>query len=237
MELRLHGTYLITGASGELGRVIAPVFREAGAELVLVDWRREEVEAQARDLGARAVVADLGRASEAERAARLAESAGPIAGLLHLVGGFAKHAAWEAGDALYDRLMDSNLRTLFHTVRAVLPGMVRAGDGFIASVATNLVWGQAGGAGMTLYAAAKGAVAHYLAALEREVRNQGVRVTVVFPLSSIDTPLNRQTTPQIDPETWVDPMEVAASLLFAATRGPRGALLEMPLVSTRSSKS
>lgn len=236
MDLRLHGTYLIAGASGELGRVVAPVFRDAGAQLVLVDRRREEVEAQARALGARAVVADLCRASGARHAVREAMSVGPIAGLLHLVGGFAKHAAWEAGDALYDQLMDSNLRTIFNTVRAVLPGMLQVGDGFIASVATNLVWGQGSGSGMTLYAAAKGAVAHYLAALEREVRGLGVRVTVVYPLSSIDTPLNRQTTPEIDPETWIDPLEVAASLLFAATRGPRGALLEIPLVASRSTK-
>lgn len=236
MDLRLKGTYLIAGASGELGRVVAPVFREAGADLVLVDSRRAETEALARGLGARAVTADLRRAPEAERAVREAMSTGPIAGLLHLVGGFAKHPAWEADDALYDRLVDLNLRTLFNAVRAVLPGMVQAGSGFIAGIATNLVWGQDSGAGMTLYAAAKGAVAHYLGALEKEVRGLGVRVTVVYPLSSIDTPLNRQTTPEIDPDTWIDPLEVAASLLFAATRGPRGALLEIPLVAARSAK-
>lgn len=236
MDERLSGSYILAGAAGELGRALAPVFQNAGARVVLVDSRRDEVEALGRKVGAAALVADLRDSGEARAVVARAEAWGPVAGLVHLVGAFAKHPATEGGDELYDLLLDANLRTLVNCVRAVLPGMLERRAGFIAGFTTNLVWGRGSGAGMSLYAAAKGAVAHYLAALEREVRVAGIGVTTVFPLSSFDTPLNRQVTPDIAPETWLDVAEVAAALVFAASRGPRGRVLELPLVSAHSTK-
>lgn len=236
MEARLSGTYILAGAAGELGGVVAPAFRDAGARVVLVDRRREEVEALGREVGAIALVADLRDSGEARAVVAQTEVWAPVAGLVHLAGAFAKHAAAEGEDELYDLLLDANLRTLVNCVRAVLPGMLARRAGFIAGIATNLVWGRGAGAGMSLYAAAKGGVAHYLAALEREVRGAGVGVSILFPLSSFDTPLNRQATPDIAPETWLDLDEVAAALVFAASRGPRGRLLEIPLVSAFSNK-
>lgn len=236
MELRLSGTYLLTGAAGELGRVVAPAFQAAGARVVLADRLASEVEALGRAIGARALTADLRDADQALAVTVAAEDEGSLAGLVHLVGAFAKRGAAEADEGLYDLLLDTNLRTLVNCVRAVLPGMLRRRAGFIAGVATNLVWSRAGGTGMALYAAAKGAVAQYLAALEREVRPAGIGVTTVYPLSSFDTPANRLATPAIDPDTWLDPEEVAAALVFAAARGPRGRLLELPMVSAHSAR-
>lgn len=236
MEVRLSGTYVLAGAAGELGRALSGAFQAAGARVVLVDRRGAEVAALGREIGAAAVVADLRDAGQAREAVARAEAEGPVAGLVHLVGAFAKHAATEGGDDLYDVLLDANLRTLVNCVRAVLPGMLERRAGFIAGFATNLVWGRGGGAGMSLYAAAKGAVAAYLAALEREVRPAGVGVTTVFPLSSFDTPLNRRVTPEVAPETWLDCREVADALIFAASRGPRGRLVEIPMVSAFSTR-
>ena len=80
---------------------------------------------------------------------------------------------------------------------------------------------------MTIYAAAKAAVSTYLRALESEVRASGIRVAVVYPLATIDTPQNRLYMPGANPRTWVDPDEIGHALLFAATRGPRGSLVEL----------
>jgi len=236
VQTRLSGTYIFAGAAGEAGRALASAFQSAGARVVLVDRRRDEVEALGRALGVAAFAADLCDCGEARAVVAASESGGPVAGLIHLVGAFAKHAATEGGDELYDLMFDANVRTLFNCVRAVLPGMLERRAGFIAGFATDLVWGRGLGAGMSLYAAAKGAVAAYLAALERELRPAGIGVTTVFPLSSFDTPLNRRTTPEVAPETWLDLAEVAAALVFAASRGPRGRVPELPLVSAYSTR-
>jgi len=56
-----------------------------------------------------------------------------------------------------------------------------------------------------------------------------VRVAVVYPLAAIDTPGNRREMPDADPRSWVNPAAIAEALLFAATRGPRGRLTELPI--------
>ena len=129
----------------------------------------------------------------------------------------------------YERLLDANVRTLVNATGAVLPGMLARGGGFVAGISSHVVWEGTGAASMSLYAAAKAAVAFYLRSVEREVRGAGVRVAVVYPLSPIDTPANRRSMPDADPAGWVAPAAIAEALLFAATRGPRGRITELPI--------
>ncbi len=128
-------------------------------------------------------------------------------------------------------MFDVNMRTLFAATRAVLPGFLEQGRGFIAGFSTGAVWSGAGGPGMALYAAAKAAVTVYLRSLEAEVRHRGIGVAIVYPLNPIDTEKNRQDMPGADRSLWVDPAEIAEALLFASTRGPRGRLLELPITA------
>jgi NAD(P)-dependent dehydrogenase (short-subunit alcohol dehydrogenase family) len=111
--------------------------------------------------------------------------------------------------------------------------MVARGDGFLAGISSNVVWEGTGSAQMSLYAAAKAAVAFYLRSLERELGGAGVRAAIVYPLGPIDTPANRAAMPDADPAGWTDPVAIAEALLFAATRGPRGRLAELPIGGRR----
>jgi len=232
MDLRTSGTYVITGGGGALAGVVAEVFAKAGASLALVDLNEERIRGRAESLGGMALGADLRTLAEAERmVAAVTQRFGRIDGLIHTAGGFAMAKAHESDEALYDRMFDVNVRTLFCTVRAVLPAMLESDDGFVAGISSSAAW-QGGAAGMTLYAAAKGAVALYLRSLEKELRGTGIRVGIVYPMSPIDTPANRRDMPDADPEKWVDPTEIAGALLFAATRSRRGRLFELPITAT-----
>jgi NADP-dependent 3-hydroxy acid dehydrogenase YdfG len=234
MELTTDGVFVITGGAGALAGEVARVLREAGARLVLADLDSARLWERAAALDAIAVVADLTSQDDADRMAAEAERAhGRIDGLIHTAGGFARGAVHEVAPGAFDRMFDLNVRTLHLATRAVLPGMLRRRSGFIAGISTSLVWHGTGGAGMALYAAAKAAVTFYLRSLEREVRASDVRVAVVYPLAPIDTPANRADMPGADPDEWVDPAEIAAALLFAATRGQRGRVLELPIASGR----
>ena len=157
MDLRLHGTYFIAGASGELGRVVAPVFRDAGAQLVLVDSRREEVEAQARALGARAVVADLCRASRCQARGTGGHVRGADRGVVAPGGGVrqaCRMGGWRRPLRPAHGLQP--LDPLQYRAGGPSRGCSRSVTAGAAIVATNLVWGQGSGSGMTLYAAAEG---------------------------------------------------------------------------------
>jgi len=233
MRVSGGGVYVVTGGAGALAEAVAGRFAAAGARLVLVDRAAEALRERAAACGAVPLAADLAEADEAAAmAAEVEGSVGPVAGLVHLAGAFAAAPAADAGRELYDRLFDANVRSLVNAVRAVLPPMLARGDGFVAGVSSNVVWDGAGAASLALYAAAKAAVAFYLRSLEREVRGAGVRVAIVYPLAAIDTPANRRAMPDADPAGWVDPAAIAEALLFAATRGPRGRISELPIGST-----
>lgn len=230
VELRTSATYIVTGGGGAVAGVIGEVFREAGARVALAGRNGPAVHAQSAALGVLPLVADLTAPAEARRMVDEARSAfGRVDGLIHAAGGFDMAPVTSADEAQYDRMFGMNMRTLFSATRAVLPGLLEQGDGFIAGFSAGPVWMGSGGARMALYVAAKAAVSMYLRALEAEVRDRGVRVAVVYPLGAIDTARNRRDMPGEDWATWIDARELATTLLFACTRGPRGRLLELPI--------
>ncbi|MFI5143869.1 MAG: SDR family oxidoreductase [Thermoanaerobaculales bacterium] len=230
MALHSENVFIITGGAGALAGAVAEVFHGAGARIVLADLAGSPVHERAATLEAVPVTADLTVPAEAQRMVTEAIAAlGRVDGLIHTAGAFATAAADAGMPELYNRMFDVNMRTLFNAVTALLPTLLAQEGGFLAGISTNLVWSGAGGAGMALYAASKAALTFYLRSLEREVRARGVRVAIVYPLSPIDTPANRRDMPQADPAGWVDPAAIGEALLFAATRGPRGRLVELPI--------
>jgi hypothetical protein len=50
---------------------------------------------------------------------------------------------------------------------------------------------------------------------------------VVYPMGSIDTPSNRRSTPDANPEKWIDPTELAETILYLVSRSPRGRIREV----------
>jgi NADP-dependent 3-hydroxy acid dehydrogenase YdfG len=229
-ELRVDGVYVVTGGAGALAGAVAGVFTAAGARIVLVDRAAEALRERAGALGAVPIAVDLTDATETAAMVReVEEEVGPLAGVVHTAGTFAMAPAAGGEPGLYDRMLDINLRTLVNVARAALPPMVARGDGFLAGISSNVVWEGTGAAQMSLYAAAKAAVAFYLRSLEREFGGAGVRVAIVYPLAPIDTPANRRAMPDVDPAAWVHPVAIAEALLFAATRGPRGRLAELAI--------
>lgn len=230
MKIENHEIYVITGGAGAIAEHIARTFRRAGARLVLVDLDSDRLRERAADLDALALAANLTRPEEVETTIdRAIGELGAIHGLIHTTGGFAMAPAAESSPQLYDRMLDLNLRTLVNTARAVLPHMIERGSGFLAAFSAAPAWTRAGGAGMSLYAAAKAAVAAYLRALDDELAAKGIRSAVIYPMGAVDTPANRHGMPDANPSTWIDPGEIARALLFAATRGPRGRFNEIAI--------
>ncbi|MGE5235493.1 MAG: SDR family oxidoreductase [Acidobacteriota bacterium] len=234
MQIQSQGVFVITGGGGSLAGAVAEVFHAAGARLALIGRHGHGLAERAASFGGLALTADLTSSAQAERAIGETVSAlGRIDGLIHTAGAFAMGKIADAGPDRYQRLFEDNVQTLHNAVKAALPELVARGDGFIAGVSSNVVWEGGGAAGMALYAAAKAAVAFYLRSLEREVRERGLRVAIVYPMAPIDTPANRRAMPTGDPEGWVDPVAIAEALLFSATRGRRGRLMELPIWAAR----
>jgi NADP-dependent 3-hydroxy acid dehydrogenase YdfG len=235
MNIECDGNYIITGGAGAIAGHIARTFREAGARLALVDLDQAKMGERATELDALALAADLTRREDVDEVVqRAASELGAIDGLIHTTGGFAMAPAAESSRELYDHMLDLNLRTLFHTCRAVLPHFLERGSGFLAAFSAAPGWHRAGGAGMSVYAAAKAAVSAYLRAVDDELGSKGVRTAVVYPMGAVDTPANRRNMPDVDPSAWINPDEIADALLFAASRGHRGRVKEIAIFPPES---
>jgi NAD(P)-dependent dehydrogenase (short-subunit alcohol dehydrogenase family) len=221
MQTLLEQVFIVAGGAGAIGGAIVGALREAGARVVVADRHAAE--------GVLAV--DLSRPEGAEQMvkATLAQH-GRLDGVISTVGGFAMGKLHEAPLADYDRMFDLNVRTLYHVARAVVPHFLGQRRGFLAGFASEPAWTGAA-PGMSLYAASKAAVATLLRSLDGELQGTDVQVAIVYPMGAVDTPANRKDMPGFD--RFIDPNEIAATLVHAASRSRAGRLLELPVFPPR----
>lgn len=170
-------TALVTGASKGIGRAIAQQLAAAGASVVL-GYRsgREEAEALARELGGRAIQADV---SSAEEAARLVEEAGDLDILVNNAGLTRDGLLARMSDDDWRTVIETNLSSVFYTCRAVTRPMMRKRAGTIVNVSS--IVGVHGNWGQTNYAASKAGIIGFTKSLARELGSRNVRANVVAP--------------------------------------------------------
>jgi NAD(P)-dependent dehydrogenase (short-subunit alcohol dehydrogenase family) len=215
-------TVIVTGAAGNLGKAVANAFADLGANLVLVDLKRESLTAAFASENAQRQFAPA-NLLEMAGAAGLVQAAlarfGRIDVLCNIAGGFRMgETVHETTDENWNFLFDINTRTLLHAVRAVVPHMVAAGGGKIVNVGAFAA--QKGVAQMGAYTASKGAVIRMTEAMAGELREKNINVNCVLP-SIIDTPDNRAAMPKADPAKWVSPADLANVIVFLASEAAR----------------
>lgn len=134
---------VITGATGDLGPVVAHAFADEGARCALLARDDAACIGLAMSLpGATRrhlpLPADLGSAaSAAEAADRVREKLGPASILLHLVGGYAGGTPFlETEESELARQLDLNLWTTARAIRAFLPDIAAAENGRIVTMST-----------------------------------------------------------------------------------------------------
>lgn len=202
---------LITGAKGGLGTFVTNSFLEAGARVFAVSRSIEDSDFPHPNFSA--IAAEL---SDGDRARQVAEAvvkkAGRIDGLVHLVGAFAGgKSVEETDDATFDRMLDLNLTSAFHMIRAVLPIMRAQGSGRIVAIGSKAAVEPAPLAGA--YAASKAALVSLIRTVARENADVPVSANIVLP-GTMDTPANRSAMPSADPSKWVHPGQVAQLLVY-----------------------
>jgi 3-oxoacyl-[acyl-carrier protein] reductase len=215
---RLDGKLaLVTGASRGIGRAIAAELARAGAEVV-VGFRSgaDEAEALAKEIGGRAMQADV---ADAEQAARLVEEAGDLDILVNNAGLTRDGLIARMSDQDWREVLDTNLGGVFHTCRAATRGMMRRRSGSIVNL-TSVV-GIHGNPGQTNYAASKAGIIGFTKSLARELASRGVRANAVAP-GYIQTALTEVLTEEVQQAILANtplgrlgtPEDVAAAVRF-----------------------
>jgi len=168
---------LVTGASRGIGRAVAVELSGAGASVV-IGYRsgRDEAEALAAELGARAVQADI---SSPDDAARLVQEAGDLDILVNNAGLTRDGLLARMPDDDWRTVIETNLSSVFYTCRAVCRPMMKRRGGSIVNVSS--IVGVHGNWGQTNYAASKAGIIGFTKSLARELGSRGVRANVVAP--------------------------------------------------------
>jgi 3-oxoacyl-[acyl-carrier protein] reductase len=183
---------LITGAAQGIGLATALKFATEGATVIVCDMRQAGVDAavaQCQALGATAAgfVMDVTDRTMVDAVvAAVNERFGRIDVLVNNAGITQDARLQKMTLEQFDRVIDVNLRGVFHCSQAVADGMIAQGSGVILNASS--VVGLYGNFGQTNYAATKFGVIGFTKTWSRELGPKGIRVNAVAP-GFIATPI------------------------------------------------
>ncbi len=219
-EIRsLAGTVVaVTGASAGIGRATARLLVEAGAKVAITARREERLTELEAELGSDSVVWVAGDIADATTNTRLVEAAlekfGRLDSLVASAGIGIYGGIIDGTDQEMQTMIDTNFTGTVWGVRSVVPTFLQAGGGDIVIVTS--VAGIRGGADEAVYAGTKAAQLIFAGAIDRELRESGIRVTSLCPAAvSTEFAIGKGRTAG---DAWLDDVltseDVAGSILF-----------------------
>lgn len=205
MEIRFDNKVaLVTGASSGIGRATAREFAKAGAKVVVhYNVSREDAEAVVDAIteeGGEAIAlkADVSKKKEVEALVKATlDRFGTIDILINNAGALIKRENLEdMEEALWDEVMDVNLKSIFLVSQAVIPIMKEKRYGKIINL-TSIAARVGGGVGAGHYSASKGGILTLSKNMAKELAPHNIIVNAISP-GIIDTRFHeRFTTPEI----------------------------------------
>ena len=184
---------IVTGAASGIGAAIAKALARDGASVVLADLDvrgADDVAAEIKAAGGTATVTETNVADAVEVEA-MVEVAKRTYGGLHLAVNNAGIGGPSAPTGEYpldgwQKVIDTNLNSVFYGMRYEIPAILASGGGAIVNMASIL--GSVGFANSSAYVAAKHGVVGVTKAAAMEYAKHGIRINAIGP-AFIDTPL------------------------------------------------
>jgi 3-oxoacyl-[acyl-carrier protein] reductase len=220
---------IVTGASRGIGRAIAELFAQRGADLVLADINETLAQSTAQEIsastGKRALpvyvnVAEL--ASAHQMVEKAISEYGKVDILVNNAGVTRDALMMRMDEADFDFVMDINMKGTWNCSKAVVRQMMKQRYGRIVNISS--VSGVGGQVGQTNYSASKAGIIGLTKALAKEVGPRNITVNAVAP-GYVVTPLTEDL-----PQEWKDlflkitplgryaqPVEVAYAVAFFAS--------------------
>lgn len=221
-------TILITGASRGIGAATAYEFARKGANVVLAARSTGDIEGHAEAIRAEgrkalAVACDVSDYSAVEAAVAAATKAfGPVSVLVNNAGVIDPIGRMDELDpADWGKVIDINVKGVYHCARAVLPAMQAAGSGTIVNISS----GAAKNAleGWSHYCASKAAVLMLTRCLHKEFADKGIRAVGLSP-GTVATQMQVEIkasginpVSQLDPNAHIPPEWPAKAIAWLCT--------------------
>ncbi|HIZ79322.1 MAG TPA: 3-oxoacyl-ACP reductase FabG [Candidatus Lachnoclostridium stercorigallinarum] len=188
-------TVLVTGASRGIGKAVAVKFASKGYNVAISCLHNEErlMEAK-RDIEAfqapcMAFLGDMGDWNTCQTMFRdVKEQFGPVDVLVNNAGISYVGLLQDMKPEDWDRIIRTNLTSVFNCCRLAVPDMVSAKKGKIINISS--VWGVAGASCEVAYSATKGGINAFTKALAKELGPSNIQVNAVA-CGAIDTEMNK----------------------------------------------
>ncbi|MCB8882554.1 SDR family oxidoreductase [Acidisoma cellulosilytica] len=222
MVERLRGKVaLVTGGARGQGREMAELFmREGAAAVIAGDILEPE---NTSDSSVDFVQLDVTRDDQWKAVIdRIIADHGKIDILINNAGIVMYEPILQTTNAMWDRVLDVDLKSIFRGMREVLPHMIARKQGSIVNVAS--IWGLAGVPSAHAYQAAKGAILNVSKNVAATHGQDGIRCNSLHP-GYIVTPMNKDQGPVIEAalingsllKRAGQPIETAYAALFLAS--------------------
>jgi len=223
-------TVFVTGAGSGIGQAQAIAFLENGANVFGFDLDEHGLEKLyhqypeqfANKVGSVCNKDDVEQAFEA--AISKFKQVDILLNTAGVLDGFAK--TLDTDEALWDKIMNTNVKGTFFVTNTVLPHMVKRKSGVIVNMAS--IAGLVAGGGGAAYTASKHAIVGYTKQLDLDYCREGIRANAIAP-GAIQTPMNKadfegdgEMAKWVANETpagrWAQPSEVASLTLYLASQ-------------------
>ena len=225
-KLKLKGRVaLITGAAQGIGKSIALLLAQNGANIVVSDINLERAEETAREIEsigskAMAVKVDVANLKEVEQMVEaVLEKFGKIDILVNNAGITRDKLILRMTEEDWDAVLNVNLKGTFNCTKVVVRHMAKQRSGKIVSIAS--VVGEMGNAGQANYSASKAGVIGLTKTIAREFAQRRINVNAIAP-GYIETPMTEilpekvkeELKSLIPMERLGKPEDVAEAVLF-----------------------
>ncbi|MBM3643929.1 MAG: SDR family oxidoreductase [Alphaproteobacteria bacterium] len=182
--MRLKGkTAFVTAAGQGIGQATARAFAAEGASVVATDVDAAKLDALKGVTGIRLRALDVLDKAAIETAAR---DAGPVDVLFNCAGFVHHGSVLDATDQQWEFALNLNVRSMFWTIQAFLPGMVERGGGSIVNM-SSAASSIKGAALRFVYGTTKAAVIGLTKSVAADFVKQGVRCNAICP-GTVQTP-------------------------------------------------
>ena len=226
---------LVTGAGRGIGKAISSHLASLGATVFLCARSGDELEALAHEIAASGgkgvpLVCDVSNLSSVESAAdHVSKAHGHLDVLVNNagVGSFAG-PLHEMTPENWEKVLNTNLRGVFYSIRAFAPMMIRQGGGHIVNISS--LAGKNPLPNGAAYAASKWGLNGLSYSVAEELRGKNIRVSVVCP-GSVDTTEGWHQGKNSN--RMLQPDQIAHVVEMLVTQGPQSFVSEVLIRPTQ----
>lgn len=212
----------VTGASRGIGFAIARRLGQMGARVSICGRDTAKLEQSAGSLRAEGIeviaeVADVAREDQTLKFVQKTQNEfGPIDILVNNAGIGLFGAFHECSEADWDRVLNTNLKSVFLVSRAVAPEMIRRQTGHIINISS--LAGKNTFANGAIYCASKWGLMGLAGSMAEDLRGYGIRVNTICP-GSVATEFSGQSKKNPDKALHAEDIAHAVAALVTQSAG------------------